>query len=332
MNHNSLKSIVAANGDSMPLAGIGSVDTPFVALTDVYYIPTLTMNLSSVKVVGKGHRQGGLYVLVHFRDIHDTTSSSVDLPSFWLNRELGKLDPHDISNCSGCKLAKFSALPFNDCFSSSTTPFDLVHSDVWGPFPVSTKRGSRYYVSFIDDFTRYTGVYQMKQHILSNSIPTSSHNLTQYELIKIDPFEEPTPIVSPITPELASETTFETIITTETPLVIISEATPTVTQPPPTTTQSSFSSFIASIHRLRERKSYREAVCDPLWQVTMAEELAALHQTQTKDLVPLPVGKRAIRSRWVYKIKTKSDGSIERYKARLVAKGYAQEYGMDYER
>ncbi|GJX65181.1 gag-pol polyprotein [Tanacetum coccineum] len=63
----------------------------------------------------------------------------------------------------------------------------------------------------------------------------------------------------------------------------------------------------------------------------MVEELTALHQIHTWDLVPLPTGKCAIGSRWVYKIKTKSNGFVKRYKGRLVVEGYSQEYGMDYE-
>jgi hypothetical protein len=75
---------------------------------------------------------------------------------------LGNLKTCDISDCRGCKLAKFSALPFNRSISISSSPFDLIHSDVWGPSLVTTKGGSRYYVFFIDDHTRYCWVCLMK--------------------------------------------------------------------------------------------------------------------------------------------------------------------------
>jgi len=62
----------------------------------------------------------------------------------------------------------------------------------------------------------------------------------------------------------------------------------------------------------------------------MRKELEALEQNHTWTLEHLPVDKRVIGCKWVYKIKFNSDGSIERYKARLVAKGYNQVEGLDY--
>ena len=63
----------------------------------------------------------------------------------------------------------------------------------------------------------------------------------------------------------------------------------------------------------------------------MNKEIHALKTNQTWEFVDLPKGKKVIGSKWVYKIKFKADGSLERCKARLVAKGYNQKYGIDYE-
>ncbi|CAJ2639186.1 unnamed protein product [Trifolium pratense] len=591
---------MTADGTPMPLAGIGSVSTSNLSLPDVYYIPNLTLSLASVsqlcdsgysvmfssthchvqdphsgRLIGKGRRHGGLYVLDELRipNIAASSSTSTDLSSFQLNLSssnfylwhsrlghvsasrlkylastgaLGKLQISDISDCCGCKLAKFSALPFNKSASVSKQPFDLVHSDVWGPSPALTKGGSRYYVSFIDDYTRYCWVYLMKnrseffdiyhmframvktQHnavikcfrcdqggeytsnkfsellaydgtihqtsctdtpqqngvaerkhrhivetarslLLSASVPTEfwgeairtavhainripssvtsgqspfeklygyspdysslkvfgstcfvllpqvernklsprsticvflgygdgqkgyrcydptnkklyvsrhvvflehipffslssdTHTPSKSELTNIDPFGVDNDMSSDCNFEncrdgtSATPDTYAPLVpsaTQQPPTTVVPTALP-LPPPPPTppprrypsrdrkSTQlpdfvysiysDSFASFLTSVHSLSEPSSYKEAILDPLWQKAMDEELAALHKTNTWDIVPLPPGKRAIGSRWVYKIKTKSDGSVERYKARLVAKGFSQQYGMDYE-
>ena len=62
----------------------------------------------------------------------------------------------------------------------------------------------------------------------------------------------------------------------------------------------------------------------------MQSKLTALKANNTWFFTPLPPGKQVISCCWVYKIKCKSDGFLERYKARLVAKGYTQLEGIDY--
>ena len=59
--------------------------------------------------------------------------------------------------------------------------------------------------------------------------------------------------------------------------------------------------------------------------------MRALLQNDTWDIVDLPKGKRPVTCRWIYTLKCKSDGSLDRYKARLVAKGYTQTFGIDYQ-
>jgi hypothetical protein len=65
----------------------------------------------------------------------------------------------------------------------------------------------------------------------------------------------------------------------------------------------------------------------------MEEEIQSLLDCNTYDLVDrstLPKGVRPVKCRWVYKVKQKPDGSVERFKARVVAKGYLQQHGVDY--
>ncbi|KAI9195677.1 hypothetical protein LWI28_017144 [Acer negundo] len=67
------------------------------------------------------------------------------------------------------------------------------------------------------------------------------------------------------------------------------------------------------------------------YRYTPAHRCFALQANNTWSLVPLPAGKTPIGCRWVFKIKHRSDGSVERYKARLVAKGFTQLEGIDYQ-
>ena len=91
-----------------------------------------------------------------------------------------------------------------------------------------------------------------------------------------------------------------------------------------------FKKFVFVVSSHMEPQSYAEASKHPCWQQAMKEELDALETNHTWITTSLPLGKTTIGCRWIYKIKRKSDGTIERYKVRLVAKGYTQLEGLDF--
>lgn len=93
---------------------------------------------------------------------------------------------------------------------------------------------------------------------------------------------------------------------------------------------SSYVDYLFNVNSVVEPHSYKEAFKYPEWISAMEQELAALETNQTWELTALPPGKKPIGCKWVYKIKLRADGQLDRCKARLVAKGYDQQFGMDY--
>ncbi|GJZ40368.1 putative RNA-directed DNA polymerase, partial [Tanacetum coccineum] len=70
---------------------------------------------------------------------------------------------------------------------------------------------------------------------------------------------------------------------------------------------------------------------DRWWIEAMNQEMKALNRNGTWIITDLPVGRKPIGSKWVFKVKYKSSREVERFKARLVAKCYNQKEGIDYE-
>jgi len=74
-----------------------------------------------------------------------------------------------------------------------------------------------------------------------------------------------------------------------------------------------------------EPQNVKQALSGPSkakWQEAMEREMESLNENSVWELVELPEDRKAVGSKWVYKIRTDADGSVERYKARLVAQGF----------
>nr|CAN70361.1 hypothetical protein VITISV_033646 [Vitis vinifera] len=502
-----------ADGSTMHGNSLGFVSTSNLSVPGVFHVPDLSYNLcymgqlaelgSEDGELGTGPRVGRMFPVSNLHlppvapiSIATAAAAVSSLPSLALwhsrlghasssrvqqlvSRGLLGFVSKDIFYCTSCQLGKQPTLPFNNSESISNSIFELIHSDVWGPSPVASIGGSRYFVVFIDDYSRYIWIFPMKscseilsiysnfakmietqfskriktfrsdnaleytqhafqallhsygtvhhltcpgtsqqngraerklRHILDtvralllsakipapfwgeaalhavhaiNRIPSAViHNQTPYERLfgsppvyhhlrsfgsacfvllqshehnKLEPrsrlccflgygeTQKGYRCYDPVSHRLRVShnvvfwehrlfvelSHFRSSLTNSSVLEIF----PDESLVPSTNTFDPPLDFSPDIFDAspRQPQTYREASTDPLWQIAMKEELDALTKNHTWDLVPLPPGQSVVGCKWIYKIKTRSDGSVERYKARLVAKGFTQEYGIDYE-
>jgi hypothetical protein len=91
--------------------------------------------------------------------------------------------------------------------------------------------------------------------------------------------------------------------------------------------------YLARVTTVRdsEPQTFAQAVDHQVWREAMVEEYDSIVRNDVWDVVPRPVGKSVVTSRWLYKAKIAADGSIEKHKARFVARGFSQIEGVDYD-
>ncbi|KAL4035670.1 hypothetical protein IC575_004375 [Cucumis melo] len=116
-------------------------------------LPTSTMHSTILNFHAKQEHSS----LWHFRLGHPASRILSSILS-----HIGLSSSHSLStyNCTSCLKAKIlKKIPFPIYLFTSLTPLALVHSDVWGPSPIISSNGNRYYVSFIDKFSKFTWLF-----------------------------------------------------------------------------------------------------------------------------------------------------------------------------
>ncbi|RVW40927.1 Retrovirus-related Pol polyprotein from transposon TNT 1-94 [Vitis vinifera] len=194
-----LPTVTLANGSQTVAKGIGlALPLPSLPLTSVLYTPECPFNLISIskitrtlncsitfsdkfvtlqdrstgKTIGIGRESQGLYHLT--LDSSPAICISTDAPLLIHNRQghpslskFQKMVPRfsTLSSlpCESCQLGKHTRVSFPKRLNNrAKSPFELVHIDVWGPCRTASTLGFQYFVTFIDDYSRCTWLFLMK--------------------------------------------------------------------------------------------------------------------------------------------------------------------------
>ena len=68
---------------------------------------------------------------------------------------LESLDYESLETCEPCLMGNMTRTPFSGSMERATDLLEIIHTDVCGPMSVSARGGYRYFVTFMDDLSRY---------------------------------------------------------------------------------------------------------------------------------------------------------------------------------
>ncbi|KAK3004468.1 hypothetical protein RJ639_018181 [Escallonia herrerae] len=191
--------------------------------------------------------------------------------------------------------------------SRAKVSLELIHTDVCGPIDLVSLGKNRYFLMFIDDYSRKTWVYFLKQK----------------SEVEEEPIEPVTPL-SPVSPTQSSPSSSSV----DSPVKAGPQCTRSLKEIYDNLNhnQGMFCLFADT-----EPIDFDEASRSEKWRKAMNKEIGAIKKNDTWELTTFQLDKKLIGVKWVYKVKKNSKGEVKRYKARLVVKGYKQRAGIDYD-
>lgn len=211
--------VQTANGEITSVDGAGTVEiSPTLRISNCLYVPALSHKLLSIshitkelnctilmhptfcilqdiqtgEIIGRGTERHGLYYVDEIAQkgtVMLTAGTTTQAAWLW-HRRLGhpsagylkllfpNLDSLDL-HCETCVLAKSHRQTFKSTNTRVNSSFSLIHSDIWGPAPVTGGHNFKYFLLFIDDHTRMTWVYFL--HHKSEVFSKFSHFYTMIQ-------------------------------------------------------------------------------------------------------------------------------------------------------
>ncbi|TXG49828.1 hypothetical protein EZV62_025703 [Acer yangbiense] len=286
----------------------------------------------------------------------------------WKIRDMESKNAVSRNDTSQVYVGKMHKLPFSRSQHTTTTPLELIYSDIWGLAPLLSTEGYRYYIAFVDDFTsaffpylrdynRHKLDFHSSKHVVFNELEFPYKfflvlpMLTVHMVLGLASLSTfilsncvPPHNITNVKPNNSNSSTFSIPVHIASPVSTnssTSTAINTASQPclvvqniHPMITRAkngivkAKAVYLADLDESHEPKTVKAAMTDPKWLKAMNEEFLALQSNNTWTLVPYSVEMNLVSSKWIFRTNFKPDGSILKHKARL--KGFSQTAGLDF--